>query len=200
MLGRLRKNVGETEHVGSRRDCHDCARISLCSHLCDLATATVEIANHLAKENFGRYQIDRDQRFKQNRRGLFARLSESCSCSYFERHMAEFSIITGAVKQTDFWANNRKSMEHAGIPRFVNTLLDRRNIILWNRIPSRFVLEIKTARISQVFDVKFKTLGFDKKFDPGNNFAVVGQPSMAAFGLGHLADGFAIAAFRWIHL
>src|SRR5208282_3820580 len=115
------------QHLRHRHLRLDHLAMALAVHPEHFAAARVQIANHVAHAFIGTRNFDRDDRFENDRFGLFQRCLEAHRGCDLKRHVRRIDIVIAAVEYGDLDVHHRIAGQMSFDQRVAHALFDRRN-------------------------------------------------------------------------
>src|SRR6266508_626228 len=118
------------EHLRQRHQgLHDPAATGALVHRLDVATAGVEVADHVAHVVLGRDDLDGEHRLEKHRTGLAGGVLEGHRTGDLERELGGVDVVVGAVLQCHLDVHHRVAGEHAELHGFLAALVHRRDVL-----------------------------------------------------------------------
>src|SRR5262245_49923601 len=175
------------EQLPQRHGRPDDLRAAARLHRGDPAATAVQVSHDRAHVLLGRHDLDVHHRLEHHGLGLAAGLLEAHRGGDLERHLGRVDLVIRAVGQPRLDVHHRVAGQHAGIERFADAFLDRRDVLPRDRAADDLVLELEAlARLVRL----------DLEVDVAVLTAAAGLPHIAALGFGLLADRLAIGDLR----
>ena len=140
-LGERAQGVDVPEH--GRKRYHGANHLGVAArlHTADMPAPGVEVADHVAQVVLGRHDLDLHHGLQQRRRRTPQGLAEGRSCGNLERERAGIDVVRRAVDQPRLEVDDREAGDDAGLPRLLDALLDRRDVILGHGAAHDLALE-----------------------------------------------------------
>src|SRR5690606_32210823 len=120
------------EHVRQRYMRIDHDRDATLFLALDLATAGVQVADHVTDVIFRRHHLDLHHRLEQLRGGLLGGYAEAGERGDFDREYRGVDVVEGAVEQGRLDAQHRQAREPTRGENAFYALLDAREVFLRN--------------------------------------------------------------------
>src|SRR6266545_2403511 len=118
------------EHLRQRHQgLDDPAAAGALVHRLDVATARVEVADHLTHVVLGRDDLDGEHRLEQHRAGLAGGILEGHRTGDLERELGGVDVVVGAVLQRHLDVHHRVAGEHAELHRLLAALVHGRDVL-----------------------------------------------------------------------
>src|SRR5437588_12050505 len=108
------------------------------------ATTTAQVAANVTLRFFRRDVFDLHDRLEQNRFALLKAVFHREDRRQFERELARIHFVEAAVNDIDLNIDNRVTAEHAVEHGFLDTLLDRRNVLARNEASDNPIFDYQT--------------------------------------------------------
>ena len=183
----LAAQVGRiTEHFAQRDLRGDAGGAVLGLLVLDLAAAAVQVADDVAHILVRDDDVDLHDGFHDDRVALLHGFLESHGAGDRERHFGRVDFVVRAVPQGDLAVHDRITGQNAGLHRTLDTLIDRRDILLRDRAANNAVDELVTlAGVGLQLDLDMTVLAL-----------TAGLAGVLGFLVGFLADGLAVGDLR----
>src|SRR4029077_15229104 len=120
-------------------------------HSLDLATTTVQIADHIAHKILRYHNLHLHNGLKQHRISSFTGIEKRHRAGDFKRHFIGVDVMKRPIDHRNPHITKRIPRNDSGIKPFFHTLFDRWNELSWNRAADSFVDELQSfARFSRL--------------------------------------------------
>ena len=156
-------------------------------HTADTAAAGVDVADDIAHVLFGNGNIDTHDRFKKSHRTLLHSFLHSHGTGDMEGHFRRIDFMIRTVIQLSLKADYRITGQHAGLHRFLDTLVNSGNVLFRystaddgvdelvglftvriRRIEADFTITVLTFTTGLTNELTLYIAGFGKSFLIGN--------------------------------
>src|SRR5215510_10011067 len=120
-------------------------------HTDNFSPTAVQITNHIPHAFVRDRYFHVHDRFENHRLGLLNGAFETEGPGDLERHVRRVYIVIGTVIEPHAYIDHRISGDNASGHRFLDPLLDRRNIVSWNGAANNLINEFKTLALGERF-------------------------------------------------
>src|SRR5207342_3298786 len=136
------------EHLGEWDNCLYEAGAATLVHGLDVATARVEVTDHIAHEVLGRRDLHRHHRLEQHWVGPARRLLERHRTGDLEGELRRVDLVVRAIAQRDLHVDHRIAGEDAELHGLLAARIHRRDVLLGDSAAGDLVHELVATVIA----------------------------------------------------
>src|SRR5262245_5034047 len=137
-----------TEHLGKRDNCLDEAGTGTLVHGLNVATARVEVPDHIAHELLGRRDFHRHHGLEQHGVSPTRRLLERHRTGDLEGELGRVNLVVSAVAERDLDVDHRIAGENAELHGLLAARVNRRDVLLGDSPTGDLVHELVATVIA----------------------------------------------------